>query len=92
LLRLRRTFFDVGAAVSFLWLRGNLVFRAGLGYPKVSRDKPAGACRRGLEIDASSPMLQMVLRIDLPEGSFLAGVGFGNLAPTGALKLVPLME
>jgi arylamine N-acetyltransferase len=37
-------------------------------------------------------MLPMVLRIDLPEGPFLAGVGFGNMAPTTALKLVPLVE
>ena len=36
-------------------------------------------------IDAPRPMLHMVLRIDLPEGAFLADVGFGNLAPTAAL-------
>jgi hypothetical protein len=71
---------------------GTCSFALASDTPQVSRDKPAGACPWGLEIDASSPMLQMVLRIDLPEGSFLAGVGFGNLAPTGALKLVPLME
>jgi len=34
----------------------------------------------------------MVLRVEFPEGSFLADVGFGNLAPTGALKLSPLIE
>jgi N-hydroxyarylamine O-acetyltransferase len=33
-------------------------------------------------------MLHMVLRVDLPEGAFLADVGFGNLAPTTALKLL----
>jgi N-hydroxyarylamine O-acetyltransferase len=33
-------------------------------------------------------MLHMVLRVDLPEGPFLADVGFGNLAPTTALKLL----
>ena len=37
-------------------------------------------------------MLHMVLRIDLPEGAFLADVGFGNLAPTAALRLTPLVE
>jgi N-hydroxyarylamine O-acetyltransferase len=37
-------------------------------------------------------MLHMVLRVELPEGSFLADVGFGNLAPTGALRLSPLIE
>jgi N-hydroxyarylamine O-acetyltransferase len=47
---------------------------------------------RGLEIDAPRPMLHMVLRIDLPEGPFLADVGFGNLAPTTALKLEPLVQ
>jgi N-hydroxyarylamine O-acetyltransferase len=31
----------------------------------------------------------MVLRVDLPEGQFLADVGFGNLAPTTALELRP---
>jgi len=29
----------------------------------------------------------MVLRVDLPEGAFLADVGFGNLAPTAPLAL-----
>ena len=43
---------------------------------------------RGLEVDAPRPMLHMVLRVDLPEGPFLADVGFGNLAPTTALKLL----
>jgi len=37
-------------------------------------------------------MLHMVLRVDLPEGPFLADVGFGNLAPTAALSLVPNVE
>ena len=37
-------------------------------------------------------MLHMVLRIDLPQGSFLADVGFGNLAPTAPLRLSPLVE
>jgi N-hydroxyarylamine O-acetyltransferase len=43
---------------------------------------------RGREVDAPRPMLHMVLRVDLPEGPFLADVGFGNLAPTTALKLL----
>ena len=34
----------------------------------------------------------MVLKVQLPEGAFLADAGFGNLAPTGALKLVPIEE
>jgi N-hydroxyarylamine O-acetyltransferase len=32
-------------------------------------------------------MLHLILRIDLPQGSFLADVGFGNLAPTAPLWL-----
>jgi len=34
----------------------------------------------------------MVLRVELSEGSFLADVGFGNLAPTGALRLLTHVE
>jgi len=47
---------------------------------------------RGLEIDASRPAFHMVLRVDLPEGKFLADVGFGNLAPTVPLVLLPDVE
>jgi N-hydroxyarylamine O-acetyltransferase len=65
----------------------NMLFRAGLlslGYKVTSLQVRVV---RGLEIDAPRPMLHMVLRVDLPEGPFLADVGFGNLAPTTALKL-----
>jgi N-hydroxyarylamine O-acetyltransferase len=44
---------------------------------------------RGLAIDAERPAFHMILRIDLPEGQFLADVGFGNLAPTAPLALLP---
>ena len=37
-------------------------------------------------------MLHMVLQVNLPEGQFLADVGFGNLAPTGPLILSPDLE
>jgi N-hydroxyarylamine O-acetyltransferase len=47
---------------------------------------------RGLAIDAPRPCFHMVLRVDLPEGAFLADVGFGNLAPTAPLQLVPGVE
>ena len=47
---------------------------------------------RGLAIDAPRPMLHMVLQVNLPEGPFLADVGFGNLAPTAPLKLSPDIE
>src|SRR5476649_1314405 len=66
----------------------NMLFRAGLlslGYKVTSLQVRVV---RGLEIDAPRPMLHMVLRVELPEGPFLADVGFGNVAPTTALKLV----
>jgi N-hydroxyarylamine O-acetyltransferase len=66
----------------------NMLFRAGLvslGYKVTSLQ---ARVVRGLEIDAARPMLHMVLRVDLPEGAFLADVGFGNVAPTTALKLL----
>ncbi len=68
------------------------MFRAGLrslGYRVTSLQ---ARVVRGLEIDTPRPMLHIVLRVDLPEGPFLADVGFGNLAPTAALKLSPLLE
>ena len=37
-------------------------------------------------IDAPRPAIHMLLQVDLPGGSYLADVGFGNLAPTSALK------
>ncbi len=70
----------------------NMLFRGGLrslGYKVTSLQ---ARVVRGLEIDAARPMLHMVLRVDLEQGPFLADVGFGNLAPTGALKLSPLIE
>jgi N-hydroxyarylamine O-acetyltransferase len=70
----------------------NMLFRGGLrslGYKVTSLQ---ARVVRGLEIDAPRPMLHMVLRVDLPEGPFLADVGFVNLAPTAPLKLLPLVE
>jgi N-hydroxyarylamine O-acetyltransferase len=64
----------------------NMLFRVGLlslGYKVTSLQ---ARVVRGLEVDAPRPMLHMVLSVDLPEGPFLADVGFGNLAPTTALK------
>ncbi len=65
----------------------NMLFRAGLlslGYKVTSLQ---ARVVRGLAVDAPRPMLHMVLWVDLPEGPFLADVGFGNLAPTTALRL-----
>jgi N-hydroxyarylamine O-acetyltransferase len=70
----------------------NMLFRGALrslGYQITSLQ---ARVVRGLDIDAPRPMLHMVLRIDLPQGPFLADVGFGNLAPTAPLRLTPLVE
>jgi N-hydroxyarylamine O-acetyltransferase len=70
----------------------NMLFRGGLrslGYKVTSLQ---ARVVRGLEIGAPRPMFHMVLRVDLPEGPFLADVGFGNLAPTAPLKLLPFVE
>jgi N-hydroxyarylamine O-acetyltransferase len=44
---------------------------------------------RGMDADASGPATHMMLRVDLPEGPFLADVGFGNQTPTAPLALLP---
>src|ERR1700733_9761907 len=70
----------------------NMLFRAGLrslGYRITSLQ---GRVVRGLEIDAPRPAIHMLLKAELPEGTYLADVGFGNLAPTCALLLVPQIE
>ena len=70
----------------------NMLFRGALrslGYDVTSLQ---ARVVRGLEIDAARPMFHMVLRVDLPEGAFLADVGFGNLAPTAPLQLASLVE
>lgn len=70
----------------------NMLFRSGLRSLGFKVTSLQARVVRGLEIDAARPMLHMVLQVDLPEGVFLADVGFGNLAPTAALSLVPLVE
>jgi N-hydroxyarylamine O-acetyltransferase len=70
----------------------NMLFRAGLrslGYKITSLQ---GRVVRGLAIDAPRPAIHMLLKVELPEGTYLADVGFGNLAPTCALKLAPQIE
>ena len=70
----------------------NMLFRAGLlslGFDVTSLQ---GRVVRGLAIDAPRPAIHMLLRINLAEGPYLADVGFGNLAPTRALKLEALTE
>jgi N-hydroxyarylamine O-acetyltransferase len=70
----------------------NMLFRAGLrslGYRITSLQ---GRVVRGLAIDAPRPAIHMLLKVELPEGTYLADVGFGNLAPTSALLLAPQIE
>jgi N-hydroxyarylamine O-acetyltransferase len=47
---------------------------------------------RGMAADASGPATHMLLRVDLPEGPFLADVGFGNQTPTAPLEFRPMVE
>lgn len=70
----------------------NTLFRAGLrslGYKLTSLQ---GRVVRGLDIDAPRPAIHMLLVVHLPEGDYLADVGFGNLAPTAPLLLKPHIE
>src|SRR5258706_9803197 len=70
----------------------NMLFRAGLrslGYRVTSLQ---GRVVRGMAIDAPRPAIHMLLQVELPEGPYLADVGFGNLAPTCALSLNPKVE
>jgi N-hydroxyarylamine O-acetyltransferase len=70
----------------------NMLFRTGLrslGYRITSLQ---GRVVRGLAIDAPRPAIHMLLKVELPEGAYLADVGFGNLAPTCALALAPQIE
>jgi len=65
----------------------NLLFRGGLRSLGFDVTSLQARVVRGLAIDAPRPALHIVLRVNLPEGPFLADVGFGNLAPTAPLAL-----
>ncbi len=82
----------IGTARGGYCFEQNFLFRAGLRSLGFAVTSLQARVVRGLAIDASRPMLHMVLRIDLPEGQFLADVGFGNLAPTAPLKLSTNIE
>ena len=47
---------------------------------------------RGMDPGANAPAGHMALRVDLPEGEFLADTGFGNLTPTAPLAMLPDIE
>lgn len=44
---------------------------------------------RGMDAAAITRRTHMMLRVDLPEGPYVADVGFGNLTPTAPLALAP---
>jgi N-hydroxyarylamine O-acetyltransferase len=44
---------------------------------------------RGMDAAAITPRTHMMLRVDLPDGPYVADVGFGNLTPTAPLALAP---
>jgi N-hydroxyarylamine O-acetyltransferase len=70
----------------------NMLFRAGLRSLGFRITSLQGRVIRGMAIDAPRPAIHMLLQLELPEGPYLADVGFGNLAPTCALLLKPLVE
>src|SRR5262249_36266311 len=70
----------------------NMLFRAGLRSLDYGLTGLQGRVVRGLAIDAPRPAIHMLLKVELPEGTYLADVGFGNLAPTCALLLAPQIE
>src|SRR6185503_11090732 len=70
----------------------NMLFRAGLRSLGYNITSLQGRVVRGLAIDAPRPAIHMLLKVELPEGTYLADVGFGNLAPTCALRLEPQIE
>lgn len=65
----------------------NMLFRTGLRSIGFEVTSLQGRFVRGLAIDAQRPAIHMVLQVNLPEGPYIADVGFGNLAPTCALRL-----
>jgi len=70
----------------------NLLFREGLRSLGFDLTSLQGRFVRGLAIDAPRPAIHMLIQVNLPGGPYLADVGFGNLAPTCALRLVPEVE
>ena len=70
----------------------NMLFRAGLRSLGYKIKSLQGRVVRGLLIEAPRPAIHMLLEVELPQGSYLADVGFGNLAPTAPLLMAPEIE
>jgi len=70
----------------------NMLLRGGLRALGFTVTSSVARVTRGMVADVPRPVLyagHMVLQVDLPEGRFLADVGFGNLTPTAPLALRP---
>lgn len=70
----------------------NTVLRAGLRALGFQVTNLLGRVIRGLPATSERPAGHMALRVELPEGPFLADVGFGNLTPTAPLAMRPNLE
>jgi N-hydroxyarylamine O-acetyltransferase len=55
-----------------------MLFRAGLRSIGFDVTSLQGRFVRGLAIDAPRQAIHMVLQVNLPEGPYIADVGFGN--------------
>jgi N-hydroxyarylamine O-acetyltransferase len=70
----------------------NMLLRAGLTAMGFTVTGLIARVIRGMEADAAGSATHMMLRVDLPEGPFLADVGFGNQTPTAPLAMHPGVE
>ena len=70
----------------------NTVLLAGLGALGFSVEGLLARVIRGMAADAARPATHMVVRVELPEGLFLADVGYGNQTPTAPLAMCPGIE
>ena len=65
----------------------NTLLRAALQALRFSVVSLMARVVRGAAADALTPLTHMLLRVELPEGAFLADAGFGNLTPTAPLAM-----
>jgi N-hydroxyarylamine O-acetyltransferase len=71
----------------------NLLLRAALSAVGFAVTGLAGRVRWMSPPDSPlGPKTHMMLKVDLPEGAFLADVGFGNATPTAPLAFAPDLE
>jgi N-hydroxyarylamine O-acetyltransferase len=65
----------------------NTLLRAALEHLGFAVTSRMARVVRGAAANAVTPRTHMLLRVDLPDGAYLADVGFGNLTPTAPLML-----